>query len=132
MDCLGDDLLILDGHLRPVSAVGASDRFHLFLLLELGCLLRLYVNNALVVARAFASYWLALRYPLLGCSRYSCTFSVVNVLLRGLHDLVSDGFLHQVNLALPYDLHQLVLQRNYQLLIPLIFGRILVATSQSL
>jgi hypothetical protein len=47
---------------------------------------------------------------------------VVNILLSRLDDLVSDRLLHQVHLALPNDLHQLVLKWNYELLASLTFS----------
>lgn len=133
MNRLGDYLLIFDCDLRAVSAVRASYCFRFFLLVvKLRRLVRLYIHDALVVAGCLGTYWLALCNPLFRRTSYSDAFSVIDVLLGGLDDLVGDGFLHKVHLTLSYYLHQLVLQRNDQLLIPLILGRVLIPTSQSL
>lgn len=130
---LGNYLLIFDCDLRAVCAVRASYCFRFFLLVvKLRRLVRLYIHDALVVASCFGTYWLALCNPLFRRTSNSDAFSVIDVLLGGLDDLVGDGFLHKVHLALSYYLHELVLQRNDQLLIPLILGCVLVATSQSL
>jgi hypothetical protein len=132
LNCLRDYQLVFDCDLRSVSAVRASDRFSFFLLVELSRLISLYVDDAFIVAGGLGAYWLALCYPLFGRSGDPDSFGVINVLLGGLDNLVSNGFLHKVHLTLSYYLHELVLQRNDQFLIPLIFGCILIATSQSL
>ena len=40
---------------------------------------------------------------------------MVNLNLSGFDDLVCDGFLHEIDLGLPNNLHHLILQRNGQL-----------------
>ena len=53
------------------------------------------------------------------------------VLVGSLDNLVRDGFLHQVYLALPDYFHQLVLKRDLQLLIPNILVLIRIASPNS-
>ena len=71
-----------------------------------------------------------MRHPLI-LGPLNLIFDVV-ILIRGLHNLIGDGFFHQINFTLADDFHQLVLQRNDQLLIPNILLLVLVASSESL
>lgn len=106
--------MVFNSDLGAICAIGPSDGFGLLWLVELGGLIGLNVNDAFIIAARLSAYGLTLRDPLFRCSSDTRAFRVINVFLGGLDDLVRDGFLHEVHLTLPDDLHQLVLQRNDQ------------------
>lgn len=122
-------LRILNCGLGAISAVGATQlRLDLFgrrLLLHhrLLLLLGLNVNNFVIVTHQPTDD-LVLRH-------FNCAFSL-KVLVGSFNNLVSDGLLHQINLTLPNDFHQLVLQWDLNFLIPLVLVLILIPSSYPL
>ncbi len=83
----------------------------MFLFFKLRGLVCLNINNTFIISR-FAPDRLPLSRPLLGSAADACSLCVVDILFCGLHNLIRDGFLHEVYLALSDDLHPLIVQRN--------------------
>lgn len=125
-----DDLLLFGDN----SLCGSKGSFelglllhHLVLLLSIKSLIilviRLNINNAFAKSLSFtfsSRCWTPDSYTgdVLRNHVSEGSLVLINLHLRGFNNLISNGFLHEIDLRLPDDLHHLVLQGNGQLANP--------------